>query len=118
MATDAAFADHVLDQVRGAGVVSVRKMFGEYALYCNGKVVALICDNQVFLKPLPEAAALIGAPVYGPPYPGAKPHLLLSDQMDDADLMAHLVRVVADALPEPKPKKPKVKKQGRDGLDF
>ncbi len=112
MATDPAFAEHVLDQISGAGAVSVRKMFGEYGVYCNGKVVALVCDNQFFLKPLPEAMALIDAPTYGPPYSGAKPHLLLSDQMDDADLMARLVRVVADALPEPKPKKPKAKKKG------
>jgi hypothetical protein len=28
---------------------------GEYAIYCNGKVVALVCDNQLFVKPT-EAA--------------------------------------------------------------
>ena len=112
MATDAAFAEHVLDQISGAGAVAMRKMFGEYGVYCDGKVVALVCDNQFFLKPLPEAVTLLDVPAYGLPYPGAKPHLLLSDQMDDADLMARLVRVVADALPEPKPKKPKAKKQG------
>lgn len=111
MATDPAFADHVLDQCRGAGPVAIRKMFGEYALYCDGKVVALVCDNQFFLKPLPEAAALISEPVYGPPYPGAKPHILLSGELDDPDLMARLVRAVADALPAPKPKKPKARKR-------
>lgn len=108
MGTDAAFAAHVLDQVAGAGAVSVRKMFGEYALYCDGKVVALLCDNQFFLKPLPEAVALIDDPAYGLPYPGAKPHLLLSGELDDPDLMAHLVRRVAELVPAPKPKKPKV----------
>ncbi len=112
MATEAAFADYVLDQVRGAGDVAVRKMFGEYALYCDARVVALICDNQVFLKPLPEALALIAAPVYGPPYPGAKPHLLLTDELDDPALMADLVRALAAALPPPKPKKPKAAKRG------
>lgn len=110
MATDPAFADHVLDQISGAGPVVVRKMFGEYGVYCDGKVVALVCDNQFFLKSLPEAVALIDAPSFGPPYPGAKPHLLLSDQLDDADLMVRLVRTVADALPEPKPKKAKTRK--------
>ncbi|MCX8508766.1 MAG: TfoX/Sxy family protein, partial [Rhodobacteraceae bacterium] len=60
---DAAFADHVLEQIQGAGVVAIRKMFGEYGVYCDGKVVALVCDNQVFLKPLPEALALIGTPL-------------------------------------------------------
>ena len=107
MATDAAFAEFALDQVRGAGDVAVRKMFGEYALYCDGKVVALICDDQFFLKPLPAALVLVEAPVYGPPYPGAKPHLLLTGELDEPDLMARLVRTVADALPPPKPKKSK-----------
>jgi len=111
MGTDPAFAEHVLDQVTGAGAVSVRKMFGEYALYCDGKVVALLCDNQFFLKPVPEAVAQITEPAYGPPYPGAKPHLLLTGELDDPDLMARLVRRVADVLPAPKPKKPKPAKK-------
>lgn len=111
MATDPAFAEHVLDQISGAGPVAVRKMFGEYGVYCDGKVVALVCDNQFFLKPLPEAVALISEPAYGPPYPSAKPHLVLSGELDDPDLMARLVRAVADALPAPKPKKPKAQKR-------
>ncbi len=117
MATDPAFADHVLDQVGGAGRVAIRKMFGEYGIYCDGKVVALVCDNQVFLKPLPEAAALIGTPAYGPPYPGAKPHLVLSVELDDPDLMARLVRAVAEALPAPKPRKPKVDRRASPAAD-
>lgn len=111
MGTDAAFAEHVLDQVRGAGPVATCKMFGEYALYCDGRVVALLCDNQFFLKPLPGAVALIGEPAYGPPYPEAKLHLLLTGELEDPDLMVRLVRTVAEALPPPKPKKPKAAKR-------
>ena len=107
MATDPSFAQHICDQIAGAAPVAVTKMFGEYGVYCQGKVVALLCDNQLFLKPTPGALALIVAPSYGPPYPGAKPHLRISDEIDDADLMAQLVRAVAGDLPEPKPKKPK-----------
>lgn len=112
MSTDPAFADYVLDQVRGAGGVAIRRMFGEYGLYCDGKVVALVCDNQVFLKPLAEAAALLDTPAWGLPYPGARPHLLLSDALDDPDLMARLVRTVAAALPEPQPGKPRMSRKG------
>jgi len=39
------------DQIQDAGDVSYRKMFGEYALYCNGNVVALVYNNQLFVKP-------------------------------------------------------------------
>lgn len=112
MATDAAFADHVLDQIGKAGTVALRKMFGEYGVYCDGKVVGFLCDNQFFLKPLPDVLALSEDPIFAPPYPGAKPYLLLADELDDATLMARLVRTAADALPAPKPKKPKPPKKG------
>lgn len=111
MSTDAATAAHILDTVSGAGHVAIRRMFGEYALYCDGKVVALVCDNEMFVKPIPEARTLLPGAVEAPPYPGARPHLLVGDALDDPDLMSRLVRAVADALPAPKPKKPK--KRGR-----
>ena len=41
MASDQRFMDYVIDQIGAAGPVSCRKMFGEYAVYCDGKVVAL-----------------------------------------------------------------------------
>ena len=53
MATDQGFVDYVCDQLHGAGAIGCSRMFGEYALYCDGKVVALPCDNQFFLL-IPE----------------------------------------------------------------
>ena len=47
MASDLDFVEYVVDQMEGAGPVSYKKMFGEYAIYRQGKVVALICDNQL-----------------------------------------------------------------------
>ena len=104
MASDPEFMDYVLDQARGAGGISGRRMFGEYALYCDGKVVGFVCDNRLFLKPLPAAVGLVDAPEFAPPYPGAKLYLALDGELDDGDLVARLVRVVADALPAPKQK--------------
>jgi TfoX/Sxy family transcriptional regulator of competence genes len=109
MATSAAIVDHLLDLLSAAGDLSARKMFGEYALYLDGKVVALICDDTLFLKPTPGALALLPDVEQGPPYPGAKPHLVLTDTLDDADLAVRILRAVADDLPMPKPKKPKEK---------
>ena len=107
MASDASFVDYVVDQIGAAGQVSTRKMFGEYAVYCDGKVVALVCDNQFFLKPTAAARALLREVTEAPPYPGAKPYWLMSEQLEDQRLMAHLVRVTASELPLPKPKPPK-----------
>ena len=104
MASDRHFVDYVCDQIGAAGKVSFRKMFGEYAIYCDGKVVALVCDNQCFVKPTAAGRALLGAVTEAPPYPGAKPHYLLAGQLDDAALMARLVRLTAAELPAPKPR--------------
>ncbi len=104
MATDQQFADFVLDQIKGAGAVSTRRMFGEFALYCEGKVVALLCDNQFFLKPTLAGREALGKVVEAPPYPGAKRYFLLDEGLDDGEALTGLVRLTADALPLPKPK--------------
>ena len=84
-------------------------MFGEYAVYCNEKVVALVCDNQLFIKPTEAGRAFIGDPVEAPPYPGAKNSFLIEDKMDDREWISHLVRITTKELPMPKPKKKKKK---------
>jgi TfoX/Sxy family transcriptional regulator of competence genes len=80
-------------------------MFGEYALYMGRKVVALVCDNQLFLKPTATGRALLEHPTEAPPYPGAKPYLLIDSALDDRDLLAELFRATERDMPEPKPKK-------------
>jgi TfoX/Sxy family transcriptional regulator of competence genes len=113
MASDLEFVEYACDQLRGAGSITFRKMFGEYAIYCDGKVVALICDNQLFVKPTAAGHAVIGKPVEAPPYPGAKPHFLIDDRLDDREWMANLIRVTDAELPLPKPKKPKAAKAAK-----
>ena len=107
MASDLGFVEYVCEQMGGAGAVSFRKMFGEYAVYADGKVVALVCDNQLFVKPTAAGKAVLGKVVEAPPYPGAKPCFLISGQLDDGELMAKLVLSTARELPVPKPKKAK-----------
>ena len=104
MASDIDFVEYVCEQIRGAGRVTHRRMFGEFAVYCDGKVVALVCDNQFFLKPTAPGKALLERVQEAPPYPGAKPYYLIDAQLDDAEAVAALVRATADALPMPKVK--------------
>jgi TfoX/Sxy family transcriptional regulator of competence genes len=104
MASDIGFVEYVCEQIRGAGHVSHRRMFGEFAVYCDGKVVALVCDNQFFLKPTAPGKALLDRIKEAPPYPGAKPYYLIDAQLDDAEAAAAIVRATADALPMPKVK--------------
>ncbi len=104
MSTAAATIAHLLDTLAPLPL-SARKMFGEYALYLGGKVVALVCDDQLFLKPTPRAiAALPDAPL-APPYPGAKGHLLVTEALDNPGPVIAALRSLAEDLPTPKPKK-------------
>jgi TfoX/Sxy family transcriptional regulator of competence genes len=109
MASDQEFVDFVCDQMRGAGGISFRKMFGEYAVYCNGKVIALVCDNQLFVKPTAAGRSLIGTVEEAPPYPGAKKYFLVGDRIENREWVSRLVRATERDLPAPKPKKPKLK---------
>ena len=99
--------DFILDQLRDVQLIRARKMFGEYALYCGDKVVALVCDDQLFVKITEPGKALVGKRyAEGIAYPGAKPSILVSaDDLEDDERLAELIQVTAAALPPPKPKK-------------
>lgn len=79
MATQKETVDFILNRLRDAKRFSARAMFGEYALYADGKVVALICDDRLYVKILPESGALENQCEKGEPYPGAKPHYLVDE---------------------------------------
>ena len=115
MASDPDFLQYVTEQLSGVYGLSHRKMFGEYALYMGRKVVALICDNQLFLKPTAAARALLEHPTEAPPFPGAKPYLLLDAALDDRELLAELFRAMEREIPEPKPKKTKKAQKRKPG---
>ena len=104
MATDRDFIAYLTEQAALGDRLTHKKMFGEYALYCDGKVVALVCDNQLFVKPTPGGRAHIGDPVEAPPYPGAKMYFLIEDDFEDREWIAALIRLTARGLPPPKPK--------------
>jgi TfoX/Sxy family transcriptional regulator of competence genes len=110
MANDQDFVDYVVDQVQNGCDVSYRHMFGGTSLYLNGKVVALICDNQLFVKPTDAGRAYIGMVVEAPPYPGAKNCFLIEDEIEDAEWLTELFVRTEIELPAPKPKKKRKKK--------
>ncbi|MCP4751359.1 MAG: TfoX/Sxy family protein [Proteobacteria bacterium] len=114
MASDLSFVEFVVDQIEKAGNITYRKMFGEYALYCKDKVVALICDNQLFVKPTEAGKSFVGDVVEASPYPGAKPSFLIEDQIEDSDWISNLIILTEKELPKPKPKKKKKKRVVKD----
>ncbi|MEJ0099423.1 MAG: TfoX/Sxy family protein [Pseudomonadota bacterium] len=72
MASSIDTVQYILDQAGSVIGSPFRKMFGEYALYLDGKVVALVCDDQLFLKPTPEGKAYLEIVSEAAPFPGAK----------------------------------------------
>lgn len=95
---------YVADQLEGAGNIVYKKMFGEYGLYCDRKIFAVICDDRLFVKITEKGKELVPALSEAPPYKGAKNYLLVED-VDDWKLLTKLVKVTCEQLPEPKPKK-------------
>ncbi len=109
MASKKEFVAFIVDQMASAGSITSRAMFGEYAIYCNGQIVALVCDNQLFIKPTEAGRAYIKEVVEAPPYPGAKPSFLIESKFEDQDWISHLVSITARELSALKPKKKKKK---------
>lgn len=106
MASKQETVDLILKQMAAAGEVSAKKMFGEYGIYCDGKMVASVCDDQLFVKPTASGRAFIGEAVEASPYPGAKPSFLISEKKcKDFKWLSELIRLTAQELPLPKKKK-------------
>ncbi len=96
MATSKATAAHILDSLGDQSTFSVRPMFGEYALYANGKTVGFICDDTLFIKIVPASSALMERYEQGQPYPGSKPYYVVEEDMyADPDLKEILLAIAA-----------------------
>jgi TfoX/Sxy family transcriptional regulator of competence genes len=107
VSSDPGFVEYICDQLQDAAEISSRKMFGEWAIYSGPKVVALVCDDRLFVRPTEAGRAFIGEPVEAPPYPRAKPHFLIEDRIDDREWLTGLIRVTEREILVPKPKKRK-----------
>jgi TfoX/Sxy family transcriptional regulator of competence genes len=109
MATKQSIADFIAGQLAGSGV-SARKMFGEYGLFFEGKMAAVICDDQLYVKKTEAGFAFLGSCPEGEPYPRAKPHFLIdAERWDDEEWLTKLILLTAEALPVPakRPRKPR-----------
>ncbi|MBO4426931.1 MAG: TfoX/Sxy family protein [Bacteroidales bacterium] len=50
MACNPDYVQHIVDQCSGTGEIAVKKMMGDYCIYCDGVLFGLICDNNFYLK--------------------------------------------------------------------
>ena len=108
MATSPEYAQFVENQFRGLDGFSVRRMFGEYAIYLQGRVLGFLADEQILLQNTPTARKLLPDAELRELFPGSKLFILFADEGN-----AHLLKSVSEAmweeLPLPKPRKSKKK---------
>lgn len=105
MSSDPGFVEYVVEQIGLGGELVHKRLFGEWGLWLDGKIVALVCDDQLLLKPTPGGRVLLGGNPPGvEPYPEAKPWFLVED-LDDSEALRKLLRATLDALPTPKRKR-------------
>ena len=106
MASNPDFVQYIADQCAGAGKITVKKMFGDYGIYCYGIIFGLICDNRFYLKPTDAGRSLLRSVEMRPPYDGAKDYFFI-EEVDDRDYLSELIRMTCEELPMTKPKREK-----------
>lgn len=109
MASSPSYVEFVMEQLSDAGVITCRRMFGEYGLYCDGKYFACICGDRLLVKITPAGEALVPDCPRGIPYEGGG-EMLLPD-VEDRETLTALARATCAALPEKKPRKKSAKKE-------
>ncbi len=103
------FIDYIVEQMAGIKDLVAKPMFGEFGIWAGGKFFALICNDQLFIKPTANGRQYTGKVTEAPPYDGAKDYFLIEEKLDDSHWLSQLVRVTLEELPAPKPKKKKIK---------
>lgn len=97
MASRPDFVNFITEQLRDAGAIRSRKMFGEYGLYCDNVFFAVICDDQLFVKITPQGEAAFPDLPKAPPYEGANDSFLVED-VENREQMTKLTRITCEAL--------------------
>jgi TfoX/Sxy family transcriptional regulator of competence genes len=80
--------------------------FGEYGIYYRDKVVAMLCDEQLFIKPTHAGLAFLKNPEYSPPYSGAKDYFLIpEDEWEDSEKICTLIQISEPEIKLPQKRK-------------
>ncbi len=106
MGSSAEFAQNIVLRLSGAGDIKLRKMFGEYGIYCDGKFCAMVCDDVLYIKRTEAGRALLREVIEAPPYEGASLCFAISEP-DDGEYLSQLIKATCAELPDKKPKKGK-----------
>jgi TfoX/Sxy family transcriptional regulator of competence genes len=95
---DKSFVEFIIGQIESVGNISYKYMFGGCAIYCKNKVVALICNNKLYIRPTKNGKKFIKTIIEESPYPGAKAHFLIEGEVDDKEWLCALIKITAKEL--------------------
>ena len=112
MACNSDFVQYIVDQCSGAGEIAVRKMMGDYCIYCNGVLFGLICDNNLYVKVTEAGEAVLEEVELRPPYDGAKDYFFVGNG-DDRDYLEDIIKATRPELLSPKAKSRKQARKNR-----
>ena len=104
MACNSDFVQYIIDQCSGAGELAVKKMMGDWCVYCDGILFGLICDNNLYVKVTEPGRAVLKEVVLRQPYEGARDYFYISD-VDDREYLSEPIKTTIPALPKPKAQK-------------
>ncbi len=105
MATQSAFVAYVFEQAALGERLTRKRMFGEFAIYLDGKTVAFACDDSLLVKAADATETLTAHLPRRAPYPGAKLYPVADELLDDGERLRELLLATGHALPAPKPKR-------------
>lgn len=94
------YLSYIMEQLAPLEGITTRQMMGEYIIYYQGKIAAELCDDRLLVKPVPAALALLPDAPQEPPYPGAKP-MLLVEEVEDGAFLRELLVAMEPELPAP-----------------
>lgn len=111
MATSREYALFVENLFRGVEGFSMKRMFGEYGIYLQGRVLGFLCDEQILLQDTPTARKLLPNAERKELFPGSKLFIIFSDE-GNYHLLQSVAQAMWEELPVPKPRK------GRKGVEI
>lgn len=100
--TDKSYLTDLMSKLAELGDVTFRSMMGEYLLYLNGRYVACICDNTLFVKSNACNAELVKNSPQRPPYEGAKPSYVIDTA--NQEFLRRIIYATYQGAPDKKKK--------------
>lgn len=104
MASNLQLVEFIADQIAPCGEVTWRKMFGEFCIYLDGKVLGLVCDDVLYFANTEKGRSFAPELPEGYPFEGAKLHQYMED-VEDSEALTAYVNHIKDELRPPKQKR-------------